>query len=555
MRRFVMKRILAVMIFVQAFGLPGTSVLCARENAPFFSLPQMESGTQVSLDDFRGQIVVLDFFNANCGDCVRVSWELESGVQTYYAARSGNPHGIAVQVIAVNSEIAEQEDMEAFLLKTELGMVLDDPEGTLLERYGGTGLPYLVVIDATAKEPGAAAPRVVLRQAKYEGLKKLRDTIDAITGQAEPVSANPETQVETAPDPDLTLQPLVAEQQAVHEATLDVAAMIASDVHVTDVLAEYRQERPSAEFSLAVSYRPTRMDFKSEHLGIKRNKRLQEDHVGVQGSVSSDLNESLTLKLDGGTYDGFQTYRALWMDEYNRLKFGDRNAADGDFAAYRDAHPWGYNASPSLRWEYLPDAGFADAGVSYQYDSVSPGYVGGAPLVRLRDTYETVGAHLSFENVLTRRLRTLVEGRIDDTTEREKRVTLQSALNYALAEDWVVRLAVGYATEDPHFSAKSASAVLERDWRGIWFVSVFGRYYEDTSEIDNGLAVDAAAPPLKTYQAGLGVRRQGNRSAIKFDIGPCFSRYKLHPKRNTDFDQLYRDRDWLSLQAAFQHQF
>jgi len=243
------------------------------------------------------------------------------------------------------------------------------------------------------------------------------------------------------------------------------------------------------------------------------------------------------------------------MDEYNRLKFGDRNAADGDFAAYRDAHPWGYNASPSLRWEYLPDAGFADAGVSYQYDSVSPGYVGGAPLVRLRDTYETVGAHLSFENVLTRRLRTLLEGRIDDTTEREKRVTLQSALNYALAEDWVVRLAVGYATEDSHFSAKSASAVLERDWRGIWFVSVFGRYYEDTSEIDNGLAVDAAAPPLKTYQAGLGVRRQGNRSAIKFDIGPCFSRYKLHPKRNTDFDQLYRDRDWLSLQAAFQHQF
>ena len=76
MRRFVMKRILAVMSFVQAFGLPGTSVLCARENAPFFSLPQMESGTQVSLDDFRGQIVVLDFFNANCGDCVRVSWEL-----------------------------------------------------------------------------------------------------------------------------------------------------------------------------------------------------------------------------------------------------------------------------------------------------------------------------------------------------------------------------------------------------------------------------------------------------------------------------------------------
>ena len=105
MRRFVMKCILVAMIVMSAFGLSGTNVLYAREIAPLFSLPEMESGTQIRLDDFRGQIVVLDFFNANCGDCLRVSWELESGIQEYYAARSGNRHGIAVQVIAVNSEI------------------------------------------------------------------------------------------------------------------------------------------------------------------------------------------------------------------------------------------------------------------------------------------------------------------------------------------------------------------------------------------------------------------------------------------------------------------
>ncbi len=536
------------MFLVLAFLLPEANVLYAWEKAPFFSLPQLESGEQVSLDDFRGQIVVLDFFNANCEECTRISWELESDVQEYYAARAGNPHGIAVQVVAVNSLAAEPEDMEAFLLKTELGMVLDDPEGNLLLRYGGAGLPYVVVIDATVTGPDAAAPRVVLRQAKYEGLKKLRDAIDAITGQAEPAASSPGTQVNTAPGSDLALPILEREQQTAHETTLDMAAMIASDVYVSDMMAEYRQKRPTSEFSLAVSYRPTRMDFKSESLGLSRYKRLEEDRYGIQGSGSSDLNENLTLKMDGGTYDGFQTYRALWIDEYNRLKFGDH-------AGYQSADPWGYNASPSLRWEYLPDAGFADAGVSYQYDSVSPGYEGGPPLVRLRDTYETVSGYLSSENVLTRRLRTMVGGRIDDTTEREKRLTLQGALNYALAEDWVVRLAVGYATENPHFSAKSTSAVLERDWHGIWFVSVFGRYYEDTSEIDNGLANDAGAPPLKTYQAGLGVRRKGHRSIIKFDIGPCFSRYDLHPKRNTDFDQLYKDRDWLSLQAAFQYQF
>lgn len=550
-----MRRILGMMILAMAYLLPGANVLRAWEKAPFFSLPQLESGEQVSLDDFRGQIVVLDFFNANCDECVRISWELESDVQEYYAVRSGNPHGIAVQVVAVNSMAAEQEDMEAFLQKTELGMVLNDPEGTLLQRYGCAGLPFVVVIDATVTGPGAAAPRVVFRQAKYAGLKRLRDAIDAITGQNEPAASSPGTPVNTAPGSDLALPFLEREQQTAHETTLDMAAMMASDIYLTDMLAEYRQKRPSSEFSLAVSYRPTRMDFKSESLGLRRYKRLEEDRCGIQGSVSSDLNDTLTVKMDGGAYDGFQTYRALWMDEYNRLKFGDRGTAGGGLSGYRSADPWGYNASPSLRWEYLPDQGFADAGVAYQYDRVSPGYEGGPPVVRLRDNYETVSGYLSSENVLTRRLRTMVGGRIDDTTERETRVTLQSALNYALAEDWVVRLAVGYAKERPQFSAKSASAVLERDWHGTWFLSVFGRYYEDTSEIDYGIANDAAAPPLKTYQVGLGVRRKGSRSTIKFDIGPCFSRYALHPRRNTDFDQLYKDRDWLSLQAALQYQF
>lgn len=555
MQRLMMKRMPLAIILGLAFLLPGPNALCAREKAPLFSLPELESGEQVSLDDFQGQIVVLDFFNANCGDCFRVSWELEADIQAYYAARSGNPHGIAVQVVAVNSEASEQADMAVFLQKTGVDLVLDDPAGVLLQRYGGASLPYLVVIDATAAVPAVAAPRIVLRQAKYEGVKKLRDAIDAITGQGAAAAPSPVMRDDAESGADLSLPTLETEPQTAREATLDVAAMIASDVHVADMLAEYRHERPSAEFSLVVSYRPIRMDFKPEQLGLKRHKRLEEDHFGVQGSVSSDLNETLTLKMGGGAYDGFQTYRALWLDEYNRIKFGDRNTSGGGRVGYRDAHPWGYNASPSLRWEYLPDAGFAEAGVSYQYDSVSPGYEGGPPLVRLRDTYETVGGHLAFENVLTRRLRTRVEGRIDDTTEREKRVTLQGALNYALAENWVARLTVGYAKEDPHFSAKSASAVLERDWHGTWFVSVFGRYYEDTSEIDNGIALDAAAPPLKTYQAGLGVRRQGNRAAIKFDIGPCFSRYALHPRRNTDFDQLYKDRDWLSLQAAYQYQF
>ena len=105
--------------------------------------------------------------------------------------------------------------------------------------------------------------------------------------------------------------------------------------------------RPASEFSLAVSYRPTWMDFRTTHIDGTRRKRLTEDYYAVQGSVGADLNDALTLKLDGGAYDGFSTYRALWMDEYNRLKFRDR-------LGYRDADPWGCNVSPSLRLRHRP---------------------------------------------------------------------------------------------------------------------------------------------------------------------------------------------------------
>ena len=538
------------MILVLSFLLLGKTVLFADETTPFFNLPRLGSEKQVTLDDFRGKIVVLDFFSADCGDCFRASFELQAGIEELYAARSGNPHGVAVQVVAISSEIAGPEDMNAFIRETGLGIVLVDSEGDLLKRYGGDTTPYLVVVDATGTGPDAPAPRVVYRKPGYEGLGKLHEAINAITGKTAPGSAGMTRELTTI------LPTVEADRRVTHETTLDLAAITSSDLFVSDTLTEYHQKRPSSEFTVALSYRHIEADYISAYLGNRRENQLEEDHIGVQGSAGFNLNEILILKFGGGAYDGFQTYRALWLDEYYRHRFDVLGRLVPDLNGYRNAHPWGYNVSSGLRWEYLPESGFADASVTYQHDIVSPGYEIGVPVVvRLRDTYDTVSGRLAFENVLTRRLRTMFECRIDDTTARDVRLTLQGALNYAPAENWVIRLAAACATEEPDFTSESVSAVLERDWHGTWFVSVFGRYYEDSSEIANGIARNAVAPPLETYQAGLGVRRQGNRSSFKLVIGPCFNRYELHPRRDTAFDQLYKNRDWLSVQAAFLHRF
>ncbi len=533
-------------ILMVAFFLLVENMSYAGERAPFFDLPQWETDKRFNLDDFKGQIVVLDFFSASCSVCFRASWEIGIDIEDFYEARSGNPHGIPVKVIAVNSDIANQDDMNAFLEETELDLVLNDSNGTLLQYYGGATLPYLAVIDATGTEPGTGAPRIVYRESVYNGVDKLRRAIDAITGQAESPDYGVSTLAENTPK---------ADQLITHEAALDNATLAASDLFVTDTQIEYTRKHTSKEFSLALSYRRIDVDYASEYIGVSREKNLTADHISFQGSASFDMTKALTLNAGGGLYDGFQTYRALWLDQYYRHVFDVLSGLIEGLEGYENAHPWGYNLSSGLRWEYLPDTGFAEMNISYQYDIVSPGYDMGIEVVRLRDTYHTISAHLAFENVLTRRLRTLAECRIDNTTDRDVRFTLQGSLNYAMADHWVLRLTAGGAKEEPEFTSKSVSAVLEHDWHETWFTSLFGRYYEDSSEIGNAITVNAAAPPLETYQAGLGLRRQGHHSSFKLVMGPCFSRYEKHPDRDMAFDQLYKDRDWFSVQAAFVHQF
>ena len=334
-------------------------------------------------------------------------------------------------------------------------------------------------------------------------------------------------------------------------------ALWTSGIVLTDSSAAYRQTRPKWDLNLNLGFSTIDLDYQPADFDlISKPADLSENRVAVQSGLKWKLTPSLSLLSAGGVYDGYANYRTLWLNEYYRQYFSD-------VRGYKAVEPGGYNFSGGLRWEYLPASGFLQVEGLYSRDDVPSGYEVvvlpppqiGTELHRSSDRLHTAGARMSLENVLTRRLRVLNEFLIADTTDRRPRLSYQGSLNLALAEHWVLRSVAGVSAEEPKFHAFSFAATLEYDWEQKWFVSLFGRYYQDNGETDNPQLLTVAAPALETVQAGIGLRWQGERWSIRPVAGPYFTRYASVEADVKPFEKLYRGRDWGLAQASVAYSF
>ena len=118
----------------------------------------------------------------------------------------------------------------------------------------------------------------------------------------------------------------------------------------------------------------------------------------------------------------------------------------------------------------------------------------------------------------------------------------------------MVRTQGGYTREDPEFRAWYVGSSIDFELTPSCILSVSGRYYTDTGEIENSL-FSSAAPGVETFQTGLGLRYLWPRSSIKFFLAPYFTRYEPFGLGTAFFQNLYQDRDWGVAQFAYAIQF
>jgi len=106
--------------------------------APAFSLKDL-SGNTVSLADYRGKVVLLDFWATFCSPCVKEMPRLQK-LHEAYGAR-----GFSVVGIATDEEGAKLVAPAVARIKVKYPILLSDPSAW--QNYGVESLPALFLID------------------------------------------------------------------------------------------------------------------------------------------------------------------------------------------------------------------------------------------------------------------------------------------------------------------------------------------------------------------------------------------------------------------------
>jgi thiol-disulfide isomerase/thioredoxin len=531
--RVVIVSVVALLVFIASGRAESTA-------APDFELPKWESAEKVILSDFAGEIVVLDFFAYWCAPCRKASVEIEGGIRKYYAAKKGNPRGVPVRVVSINIERDNPKLTEKYIKDTGAEFVLNDFDGVLLEKFGAAGTPFIVVIDATHATKEKPDFRVLYKNAGFEGTKKLRPLIDGIKPLPKPSAKLREQNavIEAATGPPVT-----------RGGEVSFEKMLASDLQITSTAFSYGQKQGGTEWKINYTHNTFAEDYEPyalfDFLGYA--ERIHENYNGGAVSLRQKLTDTLTLSAAGGGYDGFTDFRSLWLANYYKQQF---NFVPG----YQTPSPRGFNAATGLRWEYQPTTGFVDVGFLYAADEIAPGYEFDTllgVLDRGRKSLRTYLPTLKFENILTSRIRVQNEFQLTDTTGRELRYAYRGSVNVALGERWVWRTSGGYTHEDPTLRAWHVGATLEYEITPQWLVNISGLYYHDTGEIENSLLISTAAPGLQTWQGGLGLRYAGEVLSFSLSVAPIWADYEEVAIGTRPFTNLYKDRNWISVQAAW----
>jgi thiol-disulfide isomerase/thioredoxin len=132
----------ATVLSMGVAGAASNGPLSNGNPAPAFDLDSL-AGKHVNLADYKGQVVLLNFWASWCGPCRKEMPILEQLHKAYKTK--------GVQLVGVNVE-PNSDDAKKYLQSTPVSFpILFDRESTVSKLYQVQGMPNTVILDRSGK--------------------------------------------------------------------------------------------------------------------------------------------------------------------------------------------------------------------------------------------------------------------------------------------------------------------------------------------------------------------------------------------------------------------
>ncbi len=179
--RKLLRKLLLLSACALAFALP----IADAAVAPNFTIVNHKTGQPLSLHDYQGSVILLDFWAYWCGFCQEAAADMEPNIVQYYQNAGGNKYGVPVTVISISIDLSDPAAEDNFIQTYGLQLVGDDPNEVAFAPYDQGYIPHFVVINGLTNSANTGAWQVLFSGYDYSApvLKSWIDSVQSSQGQ------------------------------------------------------------------------------------------------------------------------------------------------------------------------------------------------------------------------------------------------------------------------------------------------------------------------------------------------------------------------------------